>query len=98
MTEIKSSNFTKKEISKKIHSLIGFSSQYSETITNDFIEILKKLIKKKQINIKNFGKFKISFKKERVGRNPKNNKIYKISARNTLSFISSKRLNNKINE
>ena len=98
MKDIKSHNFTKKEISKKIYSKIGFSFQYAEIITNDFIEILKKLIKKNKITVKNFGKFKISFKKEREGRNPKTNKIYKISSRNTLSFISSKKLNKRINE
>ena len=98
MKETKSHNFTKKEISKEIYAKIGFSFQYAEIITNDLIKILKELIKKKKITIKNFGKFKISFKKERVGRNPKTNKIYKISSRNSLSFISSKKLNKKINE
>ena len=36
-------------------------------------------------------------KNERVGRNPKNNKIYKITARKTVIFVVSKKLNKQIN-
>ena len=93
MSKIKTPNLTKKEISKKIHTQVGFSLQYIEEITNDIIKVLMVNIKKKQINIKNFGKFKVIFKKERIGRNPKNNRIHKISARNSLSFIPTKKLN-----
>mgnify|MGYP006249542959 CR=1 FL=1 len=66
-------------------------------LINEFIVILKELVKSKDIVIKNFGTFKTTYKKEREGRNPKNKVKYKISARKSLSFISSKRLNEKIN-
>tara|TARA_A100001015_G_C14528999_1_gene533382 strand:- start:317 stop:490 length:174 start_codon:yes stop_codon:yes gene_type:complete len=55
------------------------------------------LIKTKEINIKNFGTFKLINKKERVGRNPKSNEIYTIKARKSLSFKISKKFNAKIN-
>ena len=61
------------------------------------IKKLKDLIKIKEINIKNFGTFKIRKKAERLGRNPKNQDSYVIKARNSLSFIASKKINDKIN-
>ena len=98
MSEIKKNNLTKKDISKKINLKSGLSNMYTNQITDDFIYILKNLIRNKEINIKNFGTFKIINKKERTGRNPKNKKIYKIKARKSLSFIISKNLNDKIKD
>tara|TARA_B100001093_G_scaffold288180_1_gene275313 strand:+ start:3385 stop:3681 length:297 start_codon:yes stop_codon:yes gene_type:complete len=97
MKTIKKNNFTKKDISKEIYNQIGFSKPYTHKITEDFINILKLIIKKKNIKIKNFGVFKTLKKNERVGRNPKNNKIYKITARKTVIFVVSKKLNKQIN-
>ena len=54
--------------------------------------------KNKELNIKNFGTFKTINKNERLGRNPKNKKIYKIAARKSLSFIISKKFNDEINK
>tara|TARA_X000000368_G_C22954472_1_gene678129 strand:+ start:173 stop:472 length:300 start_codon:yes stop_codon:yes gene_type:complete len=97
MLKIKKSQLTKDDISKKINSTIGLSASYSKKITNDLILILKDLIKIKEINIKNFGSFKVIKKNERIGRNPKNKEIYTIKARKSLSFKISKKFNNKIN-
>tara|TARA_B100000965_G_scaffold19361_1_gene14481 strand:- start:72 stop:371 length:300 start_codon:yes stop_codon:yes gene_type:complete len=97
MLKIKKNQLTKKDISKKINSRIGLSKEYINEITDDLIFILKDLIKNKEINIKNFASFKIIEKKERVGRNPKNNDTYLIKARKSLSFKISKKFNNKIN-
>ena len=91
-------NLTKKDISKKINSKTGLPNSYSNKITDDFIDVLKSLIKNKEINIKNFATFKTIYKNERLGRNPKNKKIYKIKARKTLSFIISKNLSDKIKD
>ena len=98
MSKNKKINFTKKNISKKIELKTGFSNLYTNEITDNFISILKNLIKEKQFKIKNFGTFRVINKSERFGRNPKNKKIYTISARKSLSFISSKKLSKKINE
>ena len=97
MPKVKESHLTKKNISKKINSKIGLSALYVNKITDDLISILKDLIKIKEINIKNFGTFKTINKNERIGRNPKNKKIYLITARKSLSFITSKKFNDKIN-
>ena len=98
MAKSKKDNLTKKDISKKINSKTGLPNSYSNKITDDFIDVLKSLIKNKEINIKNFATFKTIYKNERLGRNPKNKKIYKIKARKTLSFIISKNLSDKIKD
>ena len=98
MSENKKINLTKKDISKKINLKTGLSKLYAEQITDDFIYILKDLIKKKEISIKNFASFKTISKNERIGRNPKNKKIYNINARKSLSFIASKKLSVKIKD
>ena len=98
MLKIKNSNFTKKNISQKINLKTGLSISYTNEVTDNLISILKILIKNKDLHIKNFSKFKILDKKQRLGRNPKSKKIYKISARKSLSFIAAKKLTNKIKD
>ena len=98
MLKIKKNNFTKKNISQKINIKTGLPISYSSEITDNFISILKNLIKNKDFHVKNFATFKILNKNERIGRNPKNNKKYQISARKSLSFIASKKLSDKIKD
>tara|TARA_Y100000996_G_C22090910_1_gene465704 strand:+ start:53 stop:352 length:300 start_codon:yes stop_codon:yes gene_type:complete len=98
MSKIKNKNFTKKDISKKINLKIGISNAYASKITDDFINVLKNLIKNNETNIKNFATFRIINKADRTGRNPKSKEIYKIKARKSLSFITSKKFNDKIQD
>tara|TARA_Y100000768_G_C23897415_1_gene643351 strand:+ start:569 stop:865 length:297 start_codon:yes stop_codon:yes gene_type:complete len=98
MPKTKRSNLTKKDISKDIYSNIGYSSLFIEKVTDDLIEILKKIIKTNNLNVKNFANFKVISKKERVGRNPKNKVEYKIPARKSIKFIVSKKLTENIND
>ena len=98
MLKIKKNNLTKKDISKKINFKTGLPTLYANKITDDFIDILKNLIKNEETNIKNFATFKTIKKNDRIGRNPKNKRIYKINARKSLSFITSKKLNDKIRD
>ena len=96
MSKIKINNLTKNDISKKISLKTGLPASYTNEIINDLISVLRILIKKKNFHIKNFASFKILNKGDRMGRNPKDNKPYKIKARKSLSFLSSKSLSNKI--
>ena len=98
MVNINKLSINKKNISIKIFKKIGVSKKYSDNITDDLIDIVKKLIKIKKLNIKNFGTFKLLKKKERTGRNPKNGKIHIIKSRKSVSFILSKKFNNLINK
>jgi len=98
MSKTKNLNLTKKEISKKINLKTGLPVSYTNKITDDLINILKNMIREKETNIKNFVTFKIINKNERIGRNPKNRKIYKIKARKSISITVSKYLSDKIKE
>ena len=91
MIKSKILNFTKSNISKQITNKIGVSHRYADKLTEDLLAVIQILIKKKDLNIKNFGTFKILNKKERVGRNPKTKKKYKINSRKSISFLTSKK-------
>lgn len=91
-------NLEKIEISKNLSSKLGLPVSYSRKLINDLIIILSKSIKKNNLILKNIGTFKIINKSERVGRNPKTRKSFKISKRKSISFIASKRLLNSLNE
>ena len=89
-------NLTKHEIRQAIKK-IGFSENYSKKILNDLLDVLSDTVSKKNLYIKNFGKFKIYFKKQRLGRNPKTNEPHIISSRKTLSFLASKKIIDYLN-
>tara|TARA_Y100000768_G_scaffold321934_1_gene258037 strand:- start:75 stop:371 length:297 start_codon:yes stop_codon:yes gene_type:complete len=91
-------NLVKKEITTNITSIIGFSSKNIQKIIDEIIEIItSELNNTKKINLKNLGSFKIVFKKERDGRNPKTKEKFKINSRNTIQFKASDSLKKKLN-
>ena len=51
-----------------------FHLNYSKKIIDDLIYCIKENIKNGKVNLKNIGIFKITNKKERIGRNPKTKK------------------------
>ena len=92
-------NLVKKEISDKIHSIIGLSSKNIQDITDDVIKtLIEILIKNKKIHLKNFGSFHIIFKKERKGRNPKTKEKFIITSRNSIKFKPSNLIKQKISQ
>ncbi len=92
-------NLGKKEIVSNIKNVLGLSSKNIQKITEDIIEILEDtLVSHNKIIIKNFGTFIIVHKKSRIGRNPKTNQKFNITARNTVKFKASTFLKRKINE
>ena len=92
-------NFTRKDLSNKIHQSIGFSKNISSKIVDDFFEIIiSNLIKVNKVKITSLGTFKIVKKKERMGRNPKTKIETKIASRNVVKFIPSAIFKKKINQ
>ena len=91
-------NLKKKDIVKNICIKTGLSENYSKKVVNDLIQILSQHLKTRNLIIKNLGSFKIVFKKERIGRNPKTKEEHIISARKVISFIISQNLSKKIKE
>lgn len=77
---------------------LGISKLYSiKFIENLLNELIIELKDNKKVKIHNFGTFNLLDKKERVGRNPKNNKKHIISRRKVISFKIAKILKKKIN-
>ena len=91
-------NLTKKDLVNLVYMQIGFSKQVSEHLIDDFFSlIISNLQNEKKIKLSNFGTFSVRQKKTRIGRNPKTKENFPIFSRNSVSFIPSKSLNNKIN-
>ena len=91
-------NFTRKNLSNKIYKILGFSKNYSRKIVDDFFETLvSELIKSNRVKISSFGTFKVTNKKERIGRNPKTKIEAKISPRKVVKFKPSMFIKEKLN-
>ena len=91
-------NLTRIEIANIINKEIGISRSESSFFVDSIVnEMINTLIEKKILKISSFGTLKLRNKKERIGRNPKTGREHTISARNTISFIASKVLKNKVN-
>ena len=84
--------FKKKDLVKILSNQTGFSQNFTKKIIDSLIKIYIERIKKGYLNFKNLGTFKIIFKNERIGRNPKTKKEFIISARKTVSFTPSKKI------
>ena len=92
-------NFTRKDLSNKIHKNVGFSKNLSLKIVDDFFEsIILDIIKTNKIKISSFGTFSILNKKERMGRNPKTGAQAKIFSRKVVKFKPSLSFKKKINQ
>ena len=89
-------NLIKKDLIKNLSLRTGLSSNYSKKMINDLIEILILNIKTGNLILKNIGTFKINFKNERIGRNPKTKEEFTISSRKSISFVPSKNIYNNL--
>ena len=68
-------------------------------IVNDIIDIIVDGLKTNgYVKIHNFGSFKVTRKKSRIGRNPKTLETVMISERNVLKFKPSKSILEYINK
>ena len=90
-------NFKKIDIIKTLSEKTGFSNKVSMSLIDCLIDILVNNIKKNNLSLKNVGTFRLIKKNERIGRNPKTKENFPIFSRNSVSFIPSKSLNDKIN-
>ena len=91
-------NLTKREIVNSIFMQIGYSKKVSETLLEDFFDIILQSLKKsKKVKIAKFGTFELRKKKSRIGRNPKTKEKKIITERNVVLFKPSKELKKSIN-
>ncbi len=90
------SNITKEDLIKNLSKKTGYSLSFSKKIINDLINIIIENIKSGNLILKSLGSFKLNYKKERVGRNPKTKEEFLISSRKSVSFTPAKKISNKI--
>lgn len=88
---------TKKQISKMIKNNTNMSYIEANQFLDTFIALIGGKSEKHNIKIHNFGSFVRRFTPERIGRNPKTGKTYKIKSFNRLIFKASIRLKNFLN-
>jgi len=92
-------NLTRNDISEFINKEFGLSKKDCNDIVNDILdEIINGLISYGVIKIHNFGTFKVKFKGERLGRNPKTKEETIIKSRNVISFKPSKKILDFLNK
>ena len=91
-------NFTRRDLTNKLHQKIGFSKNFSSSIIDNFFEsLISELTNSNKIKISSFGTFKVINKKERLGRNPKTKVEAKICPRKIVNFKPSSLIKKKIN-
>jgi len=89
---------TKNHIVDQIINRVGFSQKKSSEVVEQLLDVLKRAMESgEDVLISNFGKFKISEKSERKGRNPATCDEMMLSARRVVTFKASTTLRDKIN-
>ena len=63
-----------------------------------FLQITEALCRGKNIEIRGFGTYKITKRKARIGRNPKNSKPVQIPEKKAIKWKMSKTLYNRLNK
>ena len=81
---VRHSGLTKKDASKAVDAVL--------------VSLSEALGKREEISFVGFGRFKISHRAERDGRNPKTGEKIKISARNVVRFTPSSELHKVVNQ
>jgi integration host factor subunit alpha len=92
-------NFTREDNAESLHSDFGLTKKDCIIFVNDIINIIIEGLKSKgYVKIHNFGTFKVTRKKSRIGRNPKTLENVMISERNVIKFKPSKIILEYINK
>ena len=91
-------NYQKKDLAKNLSNKLGYSVNFSYKLINDLIEAMASNIINSQLNLKNFGTFKLIKKNERLGRNPKTKETFIIKSRKIVKFSVSKKFLNELNK
>ena len=91
-------NVTRNEIAEAIFNEIGLSRSECNDFVDDIIDLLiNGIVNDKFVKIAGFGSFKLRFKKERQGRNPKTKEPAIITSRYVILFRVSQSLKEKLN-
>ena len=92
-------NITRNEIADTIFTEVGLSKTECLEFVDEIIKLISNgLIKDQSVKIPSFGTFKLRYKKERQGRNPKTKEPAIISSRQVILFKISQQLKIRLNE
>tara|TARA_Y200000002_G_scaffold348700_1_gene324839 strand:+ start:341 stop:646 length:306 start_codon:yes stop_codon:yes gene_type:complete len=92
-------NFTREDIAESLHTDFGLTKKDCIVFVNDIIDIIIEGLKTNgYVKIHNFGTFKVTRKKSRIGRNPKTMENVMISERNVIKFKPSQIILDHINK
>ena len=90
---------TKLPISESIRDQLEISSKESYELLENLLEIIKRtLVSGEDVMISGFGKFNVKEKAARRGHNPATGESITLDARRVLTFTSSGKLRDKINQ
>jgi len=89
---------TRAYLANVIRNKFGYSKEDSADLVDSVIEEIQKGLEKAgEVKISSLGTFRVYYKKERIGRNPKTKEEAIISARKVVSFHVSNSLRKRIN-
>ena len=74
-----------------------FSKDVERIINTLFSEITKSLAQGRRVELRGFGAFSVSYRRERIGRNPRSGEAVKVSAKAIPRFKTGKELKLKLN-
>ena len=92
-----SKTITRLDLVNHLNEKLGLNKVESKELVEAFFnEIKKSLTDSEEVKISGFGNFKILYKKERPGRNPRTGEPVVISARKVVTFKAGQKLRKKI--
>ena len=92
-------SLTKADIIQAVSEAHGYSNKKATQTVEILLEIIKQTLEAgEDVLISGFGKFCVKEKKERVGRNPATGEPMTLAARKVVTFKSSGKLKERINQ
>lgn len=87
----------KKALAEKVAEAAGITKKDATTYVNlVFDSIAESLENGTSVDINGFGKFVVTYKEARIGRNPSTGEATEVAAHNALSFKASKTLKDSV--
>ncbi len=84
---------TKREIAKLIAEELGLTHQLTQRIVQKTLDTLVEvLMNEGQVELRNFGKFKLKYRPQRIRRNPKTGKQVTLPEGHVVQFRAGKEL------
>lgn len=88
---------TKKEIARMISEEVGLTHQKTQQVVQRLLDVvIEVLANEGQVELRNFGVFKIKTRPSRAGRNPKTGQSIIIAERSTITFRAGKEMEERV--